>query len=1115
MRKLLYFIWFTCAVVIRIHAQSDSLISHLEQKLTQQINLSGQSNLEVASLYDSLGVLHQYERHFDKADSLFIKGLNIKLKILDAEHNSISRSYYLIGSLYSKQHKFEKADSCLNMALSISRKSSVKEAIHMANCYARLSKNSYKNSKFKKADSLSRKSLSIYKSKLVTHHKYLVDNYNHLAVVNWRLDNYDIAEQYFNASIEEGLIVYGKESVKISPVYHNLGLLLLDKSEFDQAEESIKKSIELFIQAKMESYPNLSAMYNNLGVVHRRKSNYVKAIAAHNKALDLAIKVFGEESKIVGSCHHSIGIAFLQKGDFVKAENKMKIALNIFKKTLGTDNHFVGSVYSNLGNCALKMGDLEQAIVYYNKALQSDLLVYGEQHRNTAKSYYYLSERYRVNGDYKKAIEYINKAIAIYIHKNDPRNEEVANYYQTLAKIYIDIAAFDQAESIVHQAIDIYKEKHSENSRELASCYDNLGSVLYGKAYYSKAGIYYKKAMNIWKNVFSAGHYNNAIGYNNLGNVEYKLGRYKSAENFYNKAIQINENAFGKKHPNKIDSYINLAKVKTAQHEVGSADSLWELAIHEIVNKLYESYTFLPEAQRVKFMETYKRTYSNFLSYAAERDDELMNTLAAYLLLNTKSLALDFTNSVRELIRNSDSKELQNEYKALNDLSLEISQAELLTNEEREEKNWNLVSMNYQLESSARKLLQHEDLKANVEHRPLQWQELYSDLDPSVALLDFTRFYDENYDKWMYYALLTSKSSSSPIFIPITEQADIADLLANTGPDLQPNYIQSDEGLKALYKKIWTALNPFLKEIKLLNVSATGLLHKIDFEALQSENGTFLAEQFEFQYFNNLRDYIKSKDLKPSLNAYQSATLLGGITYDEMQEIELQELAVNNLRDGIDPLPATLEEVNFVAKLMESNGGKCTILKGIEATEKAIKDITGKNSPHIFHFATHAKYLSSIDSIGKQAEMQGRLQSSGNPLQRSMLMLSGANTSWTSNEYIPRSENDGVLTAYEVTQMDFRNTELVVLSACNTGLGDIHDFEGVLGLQNAFKKAGVKHVLVSLWKVNDVAAKDLMVAFYDNLLKKKQDASIALRNAKASMREQGAKPMNWAGFVLL
>ena len=129
-------------------------------------------------------------------------------------------------------------------------------------------------------------------------------------------------------------------------------------------------------------------------------------------------------------------------------------------------------------------------------------------------------------------------------------------------------------------------------------------------------------------------------------------------------------------------------------------------------------------------------------------------------------------------------------------------------------------------------------------------------------------------------------------------------------------------------------------------------------------------------------------------------------------------------------------------------------------------------------------------------------------------MLAGANETWTKGRRILGSGEDGILTALEVTALDLQNTDLVVLSACSTGLGDVNT-EGVFGLQRAFKLAGVNHVVASLWDVDDEATKDLMVAFYRNLLQQKQAPSVALRNAKDKLRKEGYEPQDWAGFILI
>ena len=156
------------------------------------------------------------------------------------------------------------------------------------------------------------------------------------------------------------------------------------------------------------------------------------------------------------------------------------------------------------------------------------------------------------------------------------------------------------------------------------------------------------------------------------------------------------------------------------------------------------------------------------------------------------------------------------------------------------------------------------------------------------------------------------------------------------------------------------------------------------------------------------------------------------------------------------------------------------------------------------------------EKSGQLTGSRDRLRTADNPLQRSALMLYGANETWTKGRPILGSGEDGILTALEVTTLDLQNTDLVVLSACSTGLGNVHNTEGVFGLQRAFKLAGVEYVVASLWDVDDAATKDLMVLFYENLLLKKQDPVTALRNAKDELREDdGYEPKDWAGFILI
>ena len=182
-------------------------------------------------------------------------------------------------------------------------------------------------------------------------------------------------------------------------------------------------------------------------------------------------------------------------------------------------------------------------------------------------------------------------------------------------------------------------------------------------------------------------------------------------------------------------------------------------------------------------------------------------------------------------------------------------------------------------------------------------------------------------------------------------------------------------------------------------------------------------------------------------------------------------------------------------------------------------------SPKIIHIATHGYFFPNPESErGERGERSERVRGgesepvfkiSDHPMIRSGLLLAGSNHAWQNGKPLRPNMEDGILTAYEISQMDLSDTELVVLSACETGLGDIKGNEGVYGLQRAFKIAGVKNIMMSLWQVPDYQTKELMVRFYKNWLEEKMDIQAALLAAQNSMREEGYEPFHWAGFVVL
>ena len=329
-------------------------------------------------------------------------------------------------------------------------------------------------------------------------------------------------------------------------------------------------------------------------------------------------------------------------------------------------------------------------------------------------------------------------------------------------------------------------------------------------------------------------------------------------------------------------------------------------------------------------------------------------------------------------------------------------------------------------------------------------------------------------------------------------------------------------------------------------------MHRINLNAIPLNESETLADHFNLIGLNSTRQLILSGETKPY---DQTAVLFGGIQFDrDSSELSNEQtfasrsatalnlqLADATMRgENWSYLPGTDREVKAIDGIMRTSGIKTELLSAHEATEEAF-ELIGKEkpAPRILHIATHGYFFPDRSNFDKSGEVHdsatkedahGQVGSktasrkestqepvfkwSDHPMLRSGLILAGGNSSWQGTA--PRDgREDGILTAYEISQMDLSNTELVVLSACETGLGEIHRNEGVFGLQRAFKIAGVKYMIMSLWQVPDKQTSLLMTTFYKKYLENKMSIPDAFHAAQKELRDLGLDPYQWAGFILI
>jgi CHAT domain-containing protein len=311
-------------------------------------------------------------------------------------------------------------------------------------------------------------------------------------------------------------------------------------------------------------------------------------------------------------------------------------------------------------------------------------------------------------------------------------------------------------------------------------------------------------------------------------------------------------------------------------------------------------------------------------------------------------------------------------------------------------------------------------------------------------------------------------------------------------------------------------------------------LNRISFAAIPVDS-LCLIDKYDLLLLSSTREIIHQKKTQEELFAFNQAVIYGGIEYDIQDTIRAIALAEKYRNPEREPftsrslpndstrsaswnyLQGTEIEANEIETLLQQSNVSVTKYMGMEANEESFKNLSN-HSPELLHIATHGFFLENEKEIQHNSFMQRFSENNNsrlvlNPLLRSGLLFAGANRAWTNKESIANIE-DGILTAEEIANLNLTRTKLLVLSACETGLGDVNNSEGVFGLQRSFKLAGVETLVMSLWEVDDKVTCQFMLTFYSNLLNGKTKLE-SFKVAQNQTREQYKNPYYWAAFVMM
>jgi CHAT domain-containing protein len=772
--------------------------------------------------------------------------------------------------------------------------------------------------------------------------------------------------------------------------------------------------------------------------------------------------------------------------------------------------------------------------------------------------YPYLIEIYFIRNDFHKAnLAYYS--ILEYLNENESDNESIESIIETLllyasfADLYFNTElAFDYK----RQAFDIYENSDLKKTNHLYfSLCLNLAHEYLQRHQINIGEVYLSKIQSIAK-TFKNDYYSYQSYLIIKSGYESSNKNYAQAEKTHKERLKIIKKRQGKK---SFDYADGLALLASHYHKTGDFLKAGEFydesldILHSYRTENLDDYiNILFFSAITDFFNGRKEVSHNKLLKVRSFLISQMNNAFIFMTMEEKESYIDFLTKrfqtmntvIFSLNDNRSSEDIYNNVLFFNGVAFQSNQflkSQLLLNNNKthlttydsiqlKKSHLKLLNKTYEQEHyfelgqllRVEKILFNElardssFLKYNIDE--INWKSVQKNLKPNEIAIEIVNIKLEPYEQSneIYCALLIDVECEEPKKINLCKGNELFEILNIKGTVSERiNTIYSGEKLKELTKLIWDPIENEISDASKVYLTVSGLLHQVSFSALT------IDKDIEIQMINSTRT-LAEKSIEIGNNTNQYSLLYGNINYGHTEDHLSQNsnesnyfqssstLAESIQRSNFGSLPFTINEVNRISQLLISNGYEIDTITGSNATKESLIKASISRKPRIIHIATHGFYFNPDQSYLLDDLMPIRSNGQNNPMFRSGLLFAGANNARIGKE----ADLNGILTSFEIANMDLTSTDLVVLSACETGLGDIKGYEGVFGLQRAFKIAGAKSLIVSLWKVSDEQTSELMQSFYEFYLSGMSKHE-ALKSAQKKIRENNPEPFYWAAFKIV
>jgi CHAT domain-containing protein len=721
-----------------------------------------------------------------------------------------------------------------------------------------------------------------------------------------------------------------------------------------------------------------------------------------------------------------------------------------------------------------------------------------------------LGNFYLETGNYLRASELLHLSKSLRAERFPKTNLLRYRPYLHLGRYHYLLNHYDSSEYYLDQyALYILNSNHQNVLQidRFAESFELLAELNLTRGNYDDALFYsrknYKYQKHHWlKMAYGKNHHNRIMSKILLARSYYRIGDILKAQKWLEKAIKHEKENSLTDGLDQARFLITQAQVFTAQNRWDEAYELYQKANTIQLDYLNKVLVLLSEYEKentsnllVNNFNQYFRFIGEYLStiHDPNRLQSVLHSVMQFRM-ETKARILDDLRNLYLFSDKGQDEQMKTWHEQWKEARAQY--ASLASYQDRSSATNELMQLSKQISSLEQNMLQSDFIRNRTSDDKTSLEDIRNKIRKDEVAVEIIRIDDntmsaQNQNKRGGYLYISMDAAGNMDFRIKEDALSMEERNFN----FYQNSIRNQMADNLSHDLYWSPIAQLVNEKGAVLLSGDGIYHKLDLNSiLNPVSGKYLLEEYEIKNFTTLKALVHRDQGKKSIT---SALLLGrpdysgvgNMDYKTEQLTSLNRGLKNSFENGISDLPGTEEEVRSIVDQLSQAGVKYKLLIHENANEAMLK---AAGSSDVMHLATHGFFM-------------GPEVAEGNPLFRSGLLLAGVQNADNS------SEEDGILTAYEAANLNLENTRLVILSACETGLGEIRNGEGVYGLQRSFELAGVQSLIMSMWKVDDRATSELMVRFYDNLLKG-ADVASAFRSAQLEIRKKFIHPHYWGAF---